>query len=300
MVTYSQISSFAPSGISNSVSALLAYLILDPNISLSPYFFVIIVLGFATFTFSLGSSIAKKQSWEKYLWNIVGVCLAGYVVVSWARYASIFFSLLMLFTIIMLIIGALVFRRKKLLKNYGKYGALIVCLGLIIVGFFPVVAIAQNVGDSPLVVVSPLEKFLIIDNSKVEQSFNITIVSVYANAWDFKLTAEKNGPLLAIYLDNKENGPVEIPFLERGRLQQSELLIERSYQLPNGNYTLTLNFSYKDAIGKTYEDSAFVFLSNNEPHDKISATTWVIVLVSVVIIVVLALFIVYRWRRMQY
>ena len=41
-------------------------------------------------------------------------------------------------------------------------------------------------------------------------SQDVNIAGVYANIYDVKLTAELPNPSFAVYLDNKENGPVDI------------------------------------------------------------------------------------------
>ena len=67
--------------------------------------------------------------------------------------------------------------------------------------------------------------------------------------------------MFASYLDNIENGPVKIPFLERGQTQNVTLRIEISSQLQIGTYNVTLNYVYSDALGREYQGSNNVLVT---------------------------------------
>jgi hypothetical protein len=285
-------------GLSPAVSLGLATLVLDPSISISPYFYPILIGGFATFAVSLGSTISlKKPSWKTYFWHILGIGLAAFVVVSWARYQSLVVSILAEFVILISIIIGLLFNRKKIRSRYRKYSALVVFSGLIIIGLFPVASIIQNIGEAPYLVVSPSEKFVYLSKLPIEgnvqftliQQDNISITSVYANAWDFRLTTQSSNPYLALYLDDKENGPVEIPFLERGRSLFSNLRIEASQFVENGTYNVTLNFSYTDGLGKSYQGSneVLVFVETSYTNINTERVAWILLAIFVIVIVIL-------------
>jgi hypothetical protein len=250
------------SGISLPVSTLLQNLILDPTLSFSPYFYPILVGGFVTFLISLGEFITKKHVWSEGVWNVAGIGLAGFVIVSWARYQSIFVSLMAELAIIGAIVIVLLLTRTATTKRYGKRGTRIVFFGVILATLFPMATIIQNVGEPPVVMVSPLPNPYVEFTSynyprEVQnQTLNVSISCAFANAWEFRLTAETNQSLLSAYLDDIKNGPVEIQFLERGRVYSSVLRIVASPDIPDGTYSVTLHFSYKDGIGQSYTKSA--------------------------------------------
>jgi len=247
------------SGISPPVGFMLANLILDPEISLNPYFLTLLIGGVATFVISLGRFIEKKHSWRKGVWHITGICLAGFVLVSWARYRSAFTSVMMGMLIISVIGIVFLLRRKAIVKKYRRYRAL-VYLGLVLSAIFPLTTTLPYLEEKPVLVVSPAPKFIQVPEAGMGQNISVTVASVYASAWDIKLTAE-SPELLAVYLDSREKGPIEIPFLERDRERPLMLRVETSPRISNGTYNVALNFQYKDSIGKTYVDSTNVEVS---------------------------------------
>jgi len=244
------------SGLSPAVGLMLDSLVLDPEISLSPYFWTILVFGSVTFVISLGRFLEKKHEWEGGVWHIAGICLAGFALVSWARYDSFLTSFLMEAIIIAIIGGAFFLCRKRLAGAYGKHRR-VAYLGLFLCVLLPLTAILPHAGERPLLIVSPSPKFITIPEAGMTQNINVTLTSVYANAWNIRLTAESYR-LLAVYLDSREKGPVEIPFLEHGRELIKTLRVETSPQIENGAYSVTLNFEYKDALGQIHTGSSSV------------------------------------------
>jgi len=244
------------SGISPSVSIMLENLIQDPRISLSPYFYILLLGGFVTFAISLGRFIGKKRGWVKTIWDVTGIALAGFVLVSWARYDSILASIIMEILMVTAIGITCLSMQKAKAKRYTRHS--IVYLGLVIAVLFPLIAILPHVTDIPMVVVSPSPKFVLLSKAETRYS-NVSVASVYASAWDVRLTAESPN-LLAVYLNGREKGPVEIPYLERGREVSLPLRVETSPQIPAGDYNVTLSFRYKDAFGKTYDGSTNVLI----------------------------------------
>ena len=247
------------SGISPPVGFMLANLILDPEISLNPYFLTLLIGGVATFVISLGRFVEKKHSWRKGVWHVAGICLAGFVLVSWARYSSVLTSIMAEILIIAVVGIVFLLTRKALTAKYGKYRRL-AYVGLVLGALLPVAPILQHLAETPVLVVSPSPKFVQLPQAGMGQNINVSVASVYASAWDIRLTAESSD-LLAVYIDSREKGPIEIPPLERGRELPYVLRVETSPRISNGTYNVTLNFQYKDAIGKTYADSTNVEVS---------------------------------------
>jgi hypothetical protein len=58
--------------------------------------------------------------------------------------------------------------------------------------------------------------------------------------------------LLAVYLDDMERGPIEIPFLDTGRQSTVFVRIESSPLIKNGTYEVSLDYTYKDAFENTH------------------------------------------------
>ena len=253
-----EISKTLLSWMSLPVAIMLEFLILNPRISLSPYFVPILVGGIVVFLISLGRFVEKKHGWIECVYQIAAVCIAGFVLVSWARYRSSLISIMMGIVIIAIIAIALFFGRKTI-KKYRRYRAL-VYLGLVLSALLPLTAILPYPDETPLLVVSPAPKFIQVPEAGEGENISVTVASVYSSAWDIKLTAE-SPELLVVYLDSREKGPVEIPFLERDREFPLVLRVETSPRISNGTYNVTLNFQYKDAIGKTYADSTNVEVS---------------------------------------
>lgn len=144
----------------------------------------------------------KKLGWKACFWNIFGIGIAGFVVVSWARYQSFFVSILVELLIVISVVIALTIRRKKIAKYYKKYLPLVLS-GLIIAGLLPVATIVQNIGQRPVLVVSPSDQFItftelnnLTNSQHLNQNITVNITGVYANIWDVKLTAESPNPCL--------------------------------------------------------------------------------------------------------
>lgn len=280
----SEISKKLLSGISPLVGIMLELLILDPKISLSPYFLIILVGGFVIFLISLGLFIKKKHGWAKGVWNVAGICLAGFVLVSWARYSSALASIMMGILIIAVIVVAFFWTRKALTAKYGRYKAL-VYLGLVLSAILPLTAILPHLAETPVLVVSPSPKFVMLPQAGMGQSINVSVASVYSSAWDIQLTAQsESSDLLAVFLDGREKGPVEIPFLERGRELPLVLRVETSPRIPRGTYNIALDFQYKDAIGKTYAGSTNVEVNVGIEISYISLTITMILVVTAVVL----------------
>lgn len=288
-------------GINPLVSTVLANLVLDPTVSLSPNFVPILVGGIVTFVISLGLFFEKKHGLKAGVWHIASIGLAGFVLVSWARYHSIFVSAIMEILIAASIAIALLFIRKAIATRYGRRGAILVYVGLFLAGLLPAITIIQNLGESPVLVVSPSSKFVQLSRAGMKQNITVSIASVYANAWDFRLTAEPNSTLLTAYLDSKEKGPVEIPFLERGRDSSLTLRIDTSPQILNGTYSIILNFTYKDSISKTYGDSTDVEVLMGEmmPTPSFALPT-VYIGIGVIILCVFILYFLAERRKQSY
>jgi len=271
------------SGISPPIGFMLANLILDPETSLNPYFWTLLLAGVVTFIISLGRFIEKKHSWRKGVWHIAGTCLAGFVLVSWARYRSALTSVMMGLLIMSAIGIVFLLRRETLADKYGRHRAL-VYLGLVLCAVLPLVAIVPNLTERPVLVVSPSPKFVQLPEPGMRQNINVSVATVYANAWDIRLTAESSN-LLAVYIDSREKGPIEIPFLERGRELPLVLKVETSPRISPGIYDVALNFEYKDAMGNTYADSTSVEVTVGEVFlAPSSSLLFVVVVIAAVLI----------------
>jgi hypothetical protein len=288
------------SGISPLVSFMLDNLVLAPEISLSPYFFTLLVGGIVFFVISLGRFVEKKHAWKNGVWHVAGICLAGYVLVSWARYYSALASIVMGILIIAVIGIVFLLTRKKLARRHGKrkHRAL-VYLGLILSALLPLATTLAHLEETPLLVVSPSPKFVQLTHAGMGQNINVSVVSVYSGAWDIQITAEsKSSDLLAVYLDGREKGPIEIPFLERGRELPLMLRVETSPRIPNGTYSVALNFQYKDAIGKTHNDSGNVEVTvGTVPIVSYMPMYTILIAIFIMVAVVILLVMFMRLRR---
>lgn len=247
----------AAGGLTLPASTLLTNLVLEPTVSLDVSFYVILGIGFVFFTISLGSFFAKKHDFKQAAWHIASMSFAGLVFVSWARYQSLLVSIIAALIILAAIAFAAVSRRGEIASNYSKNKTL-VYVGLFLAVLLPFAPILQNIGHRPELVLTPSTKFMYIYPPGSEETVTVSIASAYANVWDIALTAEPSTTSIAAYLDGKEGGPVEIPFLERSRDTSCELKIETSPELELGNYNITLDASYKDGVGKTYQESTLI------------------------------------------
>lgn len=281
------------SGISTPISLMLSNLIQDPSFSLDPHFYIFLIIGFANFIISLYRFTEKEHSSVKNIWHITGIGLAGFVLVSWAKYYSGLTSIAMEILIIATVIITLFFMRTRLDKRYGKYRVLIY-LGLVLSAVIPVMAMLPF--EKPVLVVSPLSKFVTLSAPGMNQSVNININSTLGGSHNIQLTAEPygGGDVLAVYLDGKERGPIEIPYLARGQGKSSVIRIETSPKIPAVTYDIFLNFTYKDLIGNAYTGSNTVEVTViNVSGTPISTTPaepgFEIVTAILVLVVVIAL-----------
>jgi hypothetical protein len=167
-------------------------------------------------------------------------------------YLSFLASTLMEVVLAVLILYGCHLSRAKVRKNYGKRRR-VVYLGLFLCALFPLTSILSHVGEAPVVLVSPSEKFVALSQAATK-NLTLSITSVYSSAWNFRLTAQTY-ELLAVYLDGREGGALEIPFLERGRESVKLLRIQSSPQIANGTYNVTLNFEYRDYFWRFYKGS---------------------------------------------
>jgi len=244
------------SGLSPPVSLLLASLVRDPAFCLNPYFIVFLVAGLICFVISLSRLVQKKHSWYPLVWHFVGVGLAGFVLVYWARYNSAGASIFAETLLIVGLTAATYYMRREISNWYGRFRPLIF-LGLISCAVLPLLGIFYNAGAPPEVDVSPSTKFIHMPRPGAATNLNMSIVSAYADAWDFRMTA-KSPDMLAVYLDGREKGPLEIPFLERNRVTRLRMRIEASPLIQNGTYWVALDFGYIDFVQRKYRDSAGV------------------------------------------
>jgi len=232
---------------------MLVSLVLPPEISINPYFWLVLLGGCVTFAICLIRFLGRKHGRANGVWQVAGVCAAGFVLVSWAMYLSFLASTLMEAVVAVLILCGCYLSRAIVRKNYGKRRRL-VYLGLFLCALFPLTSILSHVGETPVVVVSPSEKFVALSRVDTTKNITVSITSVYSSAWNFRLTAQSS-ELLAVYLDGREEGAVEIPFLERGRESIKFLRIQASPLITNGTYNVTLNFQYQDYLWKVYNGS---------------------------------------------
>jgi hypothetical protein len=251
-------------GISAPVTTMLTNLVLVPTASLSPDFLPIVAGGFITFVLSVYAFFGKKHGFVEGVWHIASMAFAGYVVVSWARYQSIMVSGGLALGLLVALIVGFYLSRSEITKHYGKQGKYLVAVSLVLVLIMPMATLFQNVGQPPEVNISPSSKFIQITEPGTSRIVNVSIVGIYANAWDLSLTSEAPTNMIATYLDGRENGPVEIPFLERGREVTVELTIETHPQISEGDYDVSINLQYSDGIGGTYEMSNFVNVMTGE------------------------------------
>jgi len=244
--TASDLSRLLVPGIPPGAGVMLAALILDPEMSISPYFWTILLGGLVVLTLSLYSFLSRRRGWLAGIWQVAGVSVAGYVLVSWAMYSSFQSGVIMQAMVIVLTFIAGTMSRTKIRRFYGKRRRL-VHLALLVCVLFPLTAVVPRVGATPTVVVSPSEKFVTLSRSGMTANIMVTVKSVYSSAWDFRMSANATN-LLAVYLDDMERGPVEIPFLDTSRQSIVFVRIESSPLIKNGTYEVSLDYTYKDAF----------------------------------------------------
>jgi len=241
------------SGLSPPISLMLGSLIQDPQFSLNPYFWVVLVGGSITFAISLGRFLEKKHRWVRGIWHVAGIGLAGFVLVSWARYDSFLTSMMIEAVIMVAIVIGFLLRRRALDKNYGRRNSRLIYLGLVLGALLPLAAILPHVSETPVLKVSP-SSYVSMPHGGMTESMNVTIASFYGNVWDIRVTAE-SPEWVAVYLDGTKDGPIEIPFLEHGRKYVGTIRLETSPRIQNGTYNVLLRFQYRDATRHIYHGS---------------------------------------------
>jgi len=246
-------------GLSAPVTTMLTNLVLVPTASLNPDYFPVVAGGFITFVLSVYAFFGKKHDFVEGLWHVASMAFAGFVVVSWARYQSITVSGGLAVGLLIALIVGFFATRPKLKERYGTRGKFIVIAVIALVMIMPTATLAQNVGQPPEIVISPIPKFtMITEPGTTDKVVNVSLVGTYADTWDLSLTSESPTSMMATYLNGRENGPVEIPYLRRDREVYVELKIETHPQIPDGAYEVKLNLRYNDAVGESYEKTNFV------------------------------------------
>jgi hypothetical protein len=243
----------AAGGLTAPASTMLTNLVLEPTVSLDISFWVILGIGFVFFTLSLGSLFAEKHDFKQAAWHIASMSFAGFVFVSWARYQSLLVSGIAALVILATIVFGTIFSKKKIASFYSK-NKILVYGGLILAVILPLAPVVQNIGRPPELVITASPKFIYMTDGS-EKTINVTIFAAYANVWDIAVTSEPSTTSIAAYLDDKEGGPIEIPFLERSHNITCKFKIEVSPELEVGPYNLTLNSIYTDGIGNSYQKS---------------------------------------------
>lgn len=280
-------------GLSLPASIMLTHLVLDPTISLNPYFAAILAGGVASFGTSLGLFLEKKQTWYKGIWHFASIGLAGFVLVYWGRYDSFLTGIKMEVLIIVAIASTLLWRREVLAAWYEK-SRIAVYLMLILCALFPVTAIGFHVAETPVVTVSPSPKFVVLPRAGMGQNINVSVVCSHACAWDIRLTVSSSD-LLAVYLDSRERGPIEIPYLEPNRGLPLVLRVDTSPRIPTGIHNVALSYQYKDAFGRAYAGTANVEIIVGEvmiPRYEPTSGILTVLLTGAIVCVTLAL-----WAR---
>jgi len=237
-----------------AISVMLTMATLNPEFSLSPYFWIAPFLAGIGFAISLQSFLKKRHDFLRSLFHLTAVCFAGLAAVLWSRHISAFAAI-----VAELIIGGAIglgyWLRNSLVAGYGRYRRL-AYLGLIICALVPAAAIIPHFVETPTVVVSPKPKFIVLDAGGT-RTLSLDVASVYGDAWNVHLTAEPP-ELIAVHLDGREKGPLKIQYLEEGNEQLQTMSVETSPQITNGTYNIKVNFEYTDAWGKIHQDSTEV------------------------------------------
>jgi hypothetical protein len=283
------------SGLSPPISLMLGSLIQDPQFSLDPYFWVVLVGGSVTFAISLYRFLEKKHGWVTGVWNVAGVGLAGFVLVSWAGYDSFLTSIMIEAVVMVAIVIGFLLRRKALVEDYGRRNSRLVYLGLVLGALLPLAVILPHISETPVLKVSPSQYVSVLHGGMTE-STNVAIASFYANVWDIRVTTESPKGV-AVYLDGTKDGPVEIPFLEHGRKYVGTIRLETSPMIQNGTYYVPLRFQYRDALGHIYQGSEgiSVYVGYESPTSSPPISGFTVE--SVILGVIIALFVLFLRRR---
>jgi hypothetical protein len=250
--------------ISAPASTVLANLVLDPKISFTPYYIVVLGIGFVFFVLSLGVFFEQKAPFtlKESAWNIFSIGIAGFVFVSWARYQSLIWSAIAAAIMFVSILGAILFKRKDIGSNYQK-GKVLVYVGLFAIMVLPVATVAQNFGQSPEIFLTANPPEIIFnDSNQLEQSTNITVSTVYGSAWQVTITADCSEQKVYTYLDGKMN-PVEYGMLDRGSDANLTLLTKVSQEISDGVYTIALHYKFADWLSQTHEGTKLIWVNVN-------------------------------------
>lgn len=254
------------SGVSPPISVMLASFVQNPQFSLDPYYWVVLIGGSVTFVISLGRFLEKKHSWVRGIWHVAGIGLAGLVLVSWARYESFLTGIMIEAVVIAAIVIGFFLTRRALAEKYGKNTRL-VYLGLALGALLPLAAVLPQFSATPVLKISPYWSWVYTPHGGIMETMNVTIGSFYGNVWDIQVTAESPDEV-AVYLGGIKDGPVVIPFLERGRKYVGTIRLETSPQIRNGTYNVLLRYQYRDATGHIYHGSENISVQVGGPPSE--------------------------------
>jgi len=238
------------------VASLLVIYLQDPTSSLNPSYPLLIIGACASFIFSLGDFLERKHGWKRTVWDVIGVLLAGFVLLSWSRYYSFSATLIADSFLMISMVLATTMRRRQIAKWYGGRWKTIIFVALILVAIVPLGAVTISTNGRPIVVVSPTQSYLSL-HERESSNVPVQVASVYSSAWNISVAVKSSGPL-AVYLNGIRNGPIEIPFLDRGANKTVFLRVETSPRITGGSYNVTLSFTYADSLGGRYSGSTNV------------------------------------------
>jgi hypothetical protein len=118
----------------------------------------------------------------------------------------------------------------------------------------PVVTPAVTSSDNPQLIVSPDNKFPVMEPN-AQYNEKVTINSTLGDAYNVKLYAHSSDKRLAVYIDEKEGGPFVSDKILKGNGQSTNVSIQTSRQITNGNYTIYLESTYHDINNNEYPNS---------------------------------------------
>ncbi len=240
--------------VSAPASTVLANYVLDPAVSLTPYYAVILGFGFVFFLLAIGVFFDQKAPFtlKESAWNILSMGIAGFVFVSWARYTSLIWSIIAFVFVFASVLVAVLYKRKDIKSNYKK-GKILVYAGFFAALLLPGATIIQNIGQPPVLSLSPLPPQIVFRPPSVEdQNSTITISTTLGSAWNLEISAKADEPnVIFPYLDGKMS-PVEFGYLERGRDVNISLVIKTADNIEDGVYDVALNYKYYDWLSKMY------------------------------------------------
>jgi len=224
---------------------------LDPRMSIGTRLWVFVVFAAVLFLVSLVMILERKQPLWRIFYHALGISILGFALVCWARYLSALASIVAEASI-MIAVALKFLSRRAAIARYGKNRGLIY-LAFIMIVLLPSTAIVPHLTDTPTVVVSPSPKSLVLQPGTT-RTIDLYVATVHSSAWHIEVTAE-SPELLVVYLDHKERGPIEIPFLEQGQELNQTLRLQASPLIPNGTYKVEVDIQYRDAIGEIHNGS---------------------------------------------